>query len=58
MKTRKLGQGLTVSALGFGCMGLDFSYGHRISHEEGITLIRQAVDRGAAPTHENYSNGR
>jgi aryl-alcohol dehydrogenase-like predicted oxidoreductase len=46
MKTRKLGQGLTVSALGFGCMGLDFSYGHRISREEGITLIRQAVDRG------------
>jgi aryl-alcohol dehydrogenase-like predicted oxidoreductase len=48
MKTRKLGQGLTVSALGFGCMGLDFSYGHRIGREEGITLIRQAVDRGFA----------
>jgi aryl-alcohol dehydrogenase-like predicted oxidoreductase len=46
MKTRKLGQGLTVSTLGFGCMGLDFSYDHRISREEGITLIRQAVDRG------------
>ncbi len=29
MKTRKLGtQGLEVSALGFGCMGLNFSYSH------------------------------
>lgn len=47
MKMRKLGRdGLTVSALGFGCMGLDFSYGHRLTREEGITLIRQAADRG------------
>jgi len=47
MKTRQLGQsGLSVSALGFGCMGLDFSYAHKLSREEGITLIRQAVDRG------------
>ena len=36
--------GLQVSALGFGCMGLDFSYGHKLSREEGVTLIRQAVD--------------
>ncbi|MCA6332955.1 MAG: aldo/keto reductase, partial [Phenylobacterium sp.] len=34
MKMRSLG-GLTVSEIGFGCMGLDFSYGHRISHVEG-----------------------
>ena len=27
-------------------MGLNFSYGHALSKEEGITLIRQAVDRG------------
>ena len=47
MKTRQLGQsGLSVSALGFGCMGLDFSYAHKLSREKGITLIRQAVDRG------------
>lgn len=45
MKQRQLGD-LKVSEIGFGCMGLDFSYGHRISREEGITLIRQAVDRG------------
>ncbi len=27
-------------------MGLNFSYGHFLSREEGVTLIRQAVDRG------------
>ncbi|WP_342250178.1 aldo/keto reductase [Sphingomonas sp. OTU376] len=46
MKTRTLGQGLQVSALGFGCMGLDFGYATRVSKDEGVTLIRQAVDRG------------
>ncbi|ANK13926.1 aldo/keto reductase [Erythrobacter neustonensis] len=45
MKQRKLGN-LTVSEIGFGCMGLDFSYGHRISREEGIALIRHAAERG------------
>ncbi|MTJ82254.1 MAG: aldo/keto reductase [Telmatospirillum sp.] len=47
MKTRSLGKsGLDVSAVGFGCMGLNFSYGHALGREQGITLIRQAVDRG------------
>ncbi len=47
MQKRKLGKSnLEVSAIGFGCMGLNFSYGHALSKEEGITLIRQAVDRG------------
>ncbi|WP_211243383.1 aldo/keto reductase [Chitiniphilus eburneus] len=47
MKTRKLGtNGLEVSTIGFGCMGLDFSYTHKLTREESITLIRQAVDRG------------
>lgn len=47
MKTRILGKnGLEVSALGYGCMGLDFSYGHKLSKADGITLIRQAVDLG------------
>jgi aryl-alcohol dehydrogenase-like predicted oxidoreductase len=27
MQKRKLGQGLEVSAIGFGCMGLNFGYG-------------------------------
>ncbi len=47
MKTRTLGKnGLTVSAMGFGCMGIDFGYSHKLSKEDGITLIRQAADRG------------
>jgi aryl-alcohol dehydrogenase-like predicted oxidoreductase len=47
MKTRTLGKnGLTVSAMGFGCMGIDFGYSHKLSKEDGIMLIRQAADRG------------
>ncbi|WP_282759978.1 aldo/keto reductase [Komagataeibacter saccharivorans] len=47
MQKRILGQtGLEVSALGYGCMGLDFSYGHKLSKDDGIILIRQAVDLG------------
>jgi aryl-alcohol dehydrogenase-like predicted oxidoreductase len=45
MKTRKLGT-LEVSELGFGCMGIDFGYSHKLSKEDGITLIRQAADLG------------
>ncbi|TPJ76370.1 aldo/keto reductase [Mesorhizobium sp. B2-6-2] len=45
MKQRMLGK-LAVSEIGFGCMGLDFSYGHRVSREEGIKLVRQAAERG------------
>lgn len=47
MKKRTLGNGgLEVSAIGFGCMGLNFSYGHALSNDESIKLIRQAVERG------------
>ncbi len=47
MQTRTLGtNGLTVSKIGFGCMGIDFGYSHKLSKEDGITLIRQAADRG------------
>jgi aryl-alcohol dehydrogenase-like predicted oxidoreductase len=47
MKHRQLGKsGLEVSALGFGCMGLNFSYGQSLTKAESITLVRQAVDRG------------
>ncbi|MCJ0761655.1 aldo/keto reductase [Variovorax terrae] len=47
MQQRTLGNnGPQVSALGYGCMGLDFGYAHKLSRQEGITLIRQAVDRG------------
>ena len=47
MQTRQLGNnGLEVSALGLGCMGISFSYGTSLSKQEGIALIRAAVDRG------------
>ena len=47
MQTRTLGNtGLEVSALGFGCMGISQSYGRPSSREDGIAIIRAAVDRG------------
>ncbi len=47
MKKRVLGtSGLEVSAIGFGCMGLNFGYGTALGENESIALIRQAVDRG------------
>src|ERR1700753_621692 len=47
MQKRKLGKSnLEVSAIGFGCMGLNFSYGHALAKDESISLIRAAVDRG------------
>ena len=47
MQKRTLGtSGLEVSAIGFGCMGISFGYGQAISREEGIAIIRAAVDGG------------
>jgi aryl-alcohol dehydrogenase-like predicted oxidoreductase len=47
MHKRVLGKsGLEVSAIGLGCMGLNFGYGQALSKEEGTALIRAAVDRG------------
>ena len=47
MDKRRLGtSGLEVSALGFGCMGINFAYGPGISRDAGVALIRTAVDRG------------
>jgi aryl-alcohol dehydrogenase-like predicted oxidoreductase len=47
MKMRQLGaRGPQVSALGFDCMGLDFSYGHKLNRQDGMALIRAAVERG------------
>ena len=47
METRTLGTGgLQVSALGFGCMGISFSYGRPMGREDGIAIIRAAVDAG------------
>lgn len=46
MKQRTLGQGLTVSALGLGCMGMSQSFGPIGERADNIALIRAAVDRG------------
>ena len=47
MQKRKLGnQGLEVSALGLGCMGLSFSYGKPTDKKDAIALIRAAVEKG------------
>jgi len=47
MQKRKLGNSdLQVSALGLGCMGMSFGYGPAVDKKEGISLIREAVERG------------
>jgi aryl-alcohol dehydrogenase-like predicted oxidoreductase len=47
MQHRTLGtNGLKVSALGFGCMGISQSYGQPLGRVDGIAIIRAAVDRG------------
>jgi aryl-alcohol dehydrogenase-like predicted oxidoreductase len=49
MKKRKLGNsGLEVSALGLGCMGLNFSYPPFPEKKEIISLIRSAVEHGVS----------
>jgi aryl-alcohol dehydrogenase-like predicted oxidoreductase len=47
MQKRKLGKSnLEVSAIGLGCMGLSFGYGPAVDKQQGISLIRLAVERG------------
>ncbi len=49
LPSRRLGKsGLEVSAIGFGCMGLNFSYAREQSFDRaaGIALIRAAYERG------------
>jgi aryl-alcohol dehydrogenase-like predicted oxidoreductase len=43
---RKLGQGLEVSAIGLGCMGMSQSYGIIPDTADMIPVLRAAVDRG------------
>ena len=44
---RKLGKsGLQVSAIGFGCMGLNFAYGPGLGKQEAIALLRDAFASG------------
>jgi aryl-alcohol dehydrogenase-like predicted oxidoreductase len=47
MQKRKLGKSnLEVSAIGFGCMGMSWSYGLAKDKQEMITLLHAAVERG------------
>ena len=47
MQKRKLGSSnLEVSALGYGAMGMSFGYGPASDRQEGIKVIRAAVERG------------
>jgi aryl-alcohol dehydrogenase-like predicted oxidoreductase len=47
MQKRKLGiSKLEVSAIGLGCMGMSFGYGPPMDKQQGISLIRAAVQRG------------
>ncbi|TSC23988.1 aldo/keto reductase [Corallococcus sp. Z5C101001] len=60
METRKLGrQGLTVSALGLGCMGMSDFYSGRDDTESEATLLH-ALDRGITffDTADAYGPGR
>jgi len=60
VQKRKLGNsGVEVSALGFGCMGLSSNYGPPAERQDGINLIRAAVERGVTffDTAEAEQNG-
>jgi aryl-alcohol dehydrogenase-like predicted oxidoreductase len=47
MQKRTLGRSnLQVSAIGLGCMGLSFGFGPAVNKQQGIALIRAAVERG------------
>ncbi|MES1196181.1 MAG: aldo/keto reductase [Steroidobacter sp.] len=45
MQKRKLGN-LEVSALGFGCMGLNYAYGAGVDKQTAVSLIRSAFEKG------------
>ncbi|TIM26166.1 MAG: aldo/keto reductase [Mesorhizobium sp.] len=60
MQKRTLGRnGLSVSAIGLGCMGLSYGYGPATDRGEAIKLIRAAHDRGVTffDTAEAYGPG-
>ncbi len=48
MKTRTLGDGLEVSAIGLGCMSMSSAYGPAADKQQMIQLIRDAFERGVS----------
>ena len=46
MNKRNLGSSLSVSAIGYGCMGLSNAYGYAVEKEDAIRRIHEAVDIG------------
>ncbi len=64
MHTRKLGQGLEVSAIGLGAMGMSMSYGPNPGdRDDMIGVLRYAVERGVtfidtAEVYGPYDNER
>ena len=61
MITRNLGKsGISVSAVGLGCMGLSEFYGPPVQESDAITLLHRAIDMGVThfDTAEIYGQGR
>ena len=58
LATRTLGQGLEVSAIGLGCLGMSQNYGP-IDADEAIATIDRALDLGVnfLDTADTYGNG-
>jgi aryl-alcohol dehydrogenase-like predicted oxidoreductase len=57
MDRRTLGtNGLEVSALGFGCMGLSYGYSPALDRKQAIAMVEAAFDRGVTffDTAEEY----
>jgi len=56
MQKRTLGRNLEVSAIGYGCMGLEAVYGPATDRQEGIRILHAAVERGVTffDTAESY----
>jgi aryl-alcohol dehydrogenase-like predicted oxidoreductase len=47
IQKRRLGNnGLEVSAIGFGCMGLNYAYSNTLEKKDSIALLRAAFERG------------
>ncbi|MEO6749089.1 MAG: aldo/keto reductase, partial [Casimicrobiaceae bacterium] len=59
MQMRKLGQGLEVSAMGLGCMGMSDFYGGR-DDTEAVATVQRALDLGITffDTADMYGGGR